>query len=179
MYTFDITLGERFLDDIKAKAATIEEMYEDCIRGFPNTRQATETLLTEYFECYSDYGDPVQTLLNHVPEIGLRRLLADYHYLIGNSKEEVIRKWADWLANKYDPFQDTEPWYKPSELCPEEDCTIIASLTDGSTKALYYEADEIEDAWIDIDARFWNDFPDEISPDQIEKWAYLNDAVVK
>ena len=174
-----MTLGEHMLDDIKSGTTTLNELYEDCIRSFPSIRQATETILTEYFECYSNYGDPIQTLLKHVSEIGLKRLLADYHYLVGNSKDEVIRKWTDWLVNKYDPFQDTEPWYKPSELCPEEDCTIIASLTDGSTKALYYAADEIEDAWIDVNARFWNDFPDEVSPDQIEKWAYLNDAIVK
>lgn len=179
MYTFDITLGEHMLYDIKNKDATLEELYKNCIRSFPNTRQATETLLTEFFGCGNDYSNPIQTLLKHVPEIGLRRILTDYHYLTGNSKNEVIRKWTDWLVDKYDPSQDYEPWYKPSELCPEEDRTIIASLTDGSTKALYYAANEIEDAWIDINARFWNDFPDEVSPDQIEKWAYLNDAIVK
>lgn len=68
-------------------------------------------------------------------------------------------------------------WHKPSELCPEEDETVIAIMDTGETKAVYYLADEVEDIWLDTDARFWTDFPDEVSPDHIEKWCYVKDLV--
>lgn len=68
-------------------------------------------------------------------------------------------------------------WHKPSELCPEYDETVIVVLKTGEAKAAYYQADEVEDFWIDVNARFWEDFPEEISPDQIEKWCYTNDLV--
>ena len=69
-------------------------------------------------------------------------------------------------------------WHKPSELCPEYDETIVVMLNNGETKAVYYQADETEDYWIDVNARFWNDFPEEISPDHIKKWCYLNDLIM-
>lgn len=68
-------------------------------------------------------------------------------------------------------------WHKPTELCPEYDETIIVILDTGETKTVYYQADEIEDLWLDIDARLWNNFPDEVSPDHIERWCYVTDLV--
>lgn len=68
-------------------------------------------------------------------------------------------------------------WHKPSELCPEIDETVIATLKNGEIKAAYYSADESGDFWIDINAKFWNHFPEEISPDSIEKWGYIIDVI--
>lgn len=71
--------------------------------------------------------------------------------------------------------QSTGTWNRTETLCPEEDETVIVSLKDGKRKAAYYQADEDGDIWIDVNSRFWGDFQEEISPDQIEKWGYIND----
>ena len=68
-------------------------------------------------------------------------------------------------------------WHKPNKLCPEYDETVIIVLKTGESKAAYYQADETEDFWIDVDAGFSEDSLTEISPDQIEKWCYINDLV--
>ena len=62
------------------------------IRSFPTLRDATETLLSEFFEVDTIYGDPIATLLDYVPENRYEEILNDYHYMIADNKKELIAK---------------------------------------------------------------------------------------
>lgn len=179
IYVLDLIEGEHLLKQVESNKLAKEELYNDCIRSFDTLKNATTTLMTEYFECDSESRNPVSTFIAYISENKMKKLLADHHYITSHSKENLIDKWQRWLKDEYDPYSETTSLYRTNELCPEEDTTVMVKLKDGQQKAAYYTADEIGDAWIDINARFWADSPEEISPDQIEGWVYTQDVLIE
>lgn len=83
------------LDETQAEDLGVLWEKKDCIRKFATVRCAAETLMEEFYECTSEYGDPVGQLLSYIPDNKLKTLLNDFHYAVGTSEDELWEAWEN------------------------------------------------------------------------------------
>lgn len=105
VYIFDITYAESIEDLLKSESISDEEFNEECIEAFCDIDTATEELLNRFYEVQSDYGNPIESLLRYISADDKRKILSELHYLIGESEEEVRKKWDEYVATGPQPIE--------------------------------------------------------------------------
>ena len=150
IYILDVTAAEDWEYNPKDETS-VKDFCSWCVRTFPDIHEATEELLKDYYEVRSDYGDPIGTILREVTEAGKRKLLTDFHYIIGSSERDALDQWEDYL--KSEPYK-VENKDDALVTVPSSPCVIIThSFSIEGTQV--YEYDSCEEAQEGL-KRFYN-----------------------
>ena len=138
-YTLDLSRADDTDIRLTYEAGDVKSFWSECGRAFPNIHTATETLLKEFYEVRSKYGDPFRTILKEMPKDGKKQLLTEFGYIFGNSEKEVLAKWKAYYEGR--------PYKKPQDsglvTMPVAPCVIIThSFSTEGTQVHEYDSDE-------------------------------------
>lgn len=74
--------GNEYDENISYTREELENSSTAICESWSKVRKETKELLEDYYECSSEYGNPIHDLLQYIPDNKIKDLLEEFNYIL-------------------------------------------------------------------------------------------------